>query len=200
MVRVYFDDINFNSDSEKVAFLKETTNQFNIIDFYNQYDGIKEDEYINGLIVITPKQYIAVSIFHFHQYAIDSIYSLLYNRPYDEEVKAVTSNLVIRLLTGKAYYFVLFETPNAINEYQYNTFMNLIKQLEDHDKKIVFRYDYNYGKLMYFDELLYKSIERFKKIPVTNCATNVIDDNYVVNNKSLLLVNKWFKNKPKNND
>ncbi len=199
MARIYFDDID--SKEDKLTFLRESTNQFNIIDFYNQYDGVKEDEYINGLIVITPKQFIGINTVRFHQYAIDSIYSLLYDRSYDEEVKKETSNLVIRLLTGKAYYFVLFETPNAINEFQYKAFMQLVKELENHDQKIIFRYDHNFSKLMYFDELLHKSIARFEKLKVSDNLTGLLDDNYIVGNKkSSLLLNKWMKKSTKIND
>lgn len=169
-----FDEIEFSSNEEMIKYLKKKTEEFNIIDFYNQ----KKD--VSGLILITPEQMIEVHPISYHHYAIDNIYKLLYDYGFNEEIKKVTNNIIIRLVSGSSFQFYSI-IPETINQFQGVKLFDLIYSLQNYHNDINFEDGEGYAEAL-FEETYKDSRNKMVHTPVCEPKKRLLRDNYIITN------------------
>lgn len=133
MKKKYFEDMEFYNDQEITDYLTESTNEFNVIDFYNG-DGVA-----SAIIVITPYQTIKIGSVDRHGDAVNWLYELLYGEYSNEELINI-NNIVIRMVRGSSYtFYPLLPKGNIITNYQYESLKNIVSDLDNYKEDINFK-------------------------------------------------------------
>ena len=172
MQEEFYDSIEFESDEEMIDYLRNKTENFDIIDFYNQGHDV------SGLIVITPEQMIEVHPVTYHQFATDSIYNLLYGYKYNEEMKNVTNNILIRLVCGSSFQFYSI-VPDTITPFQKECFQKLIDSLKNYHEDINFDDGEGFAEAL-FEETLKDSRNKATHVMVGDCGKKLFRDKYII--------------------
>ncbi len=176
----FYDDISFKNASDEIAYLKKLKTEFDILDFFNK-KVTPSDKYFgkySGVIVITPEQMITVYPVFLHDTTINFIYYLLYNEC-DGKTISQTNNIIIKLVNGRCKLFNACVFPESINEYQKIKMQLLLDRLKDFDQSIMFGDE---GSLACFKETYDDACAKLRRAVVVPQITNVLKDEYVIDN------------------